>query len=139
MQAASTLHHAGERYYVGRRPRETEVYVVTGTDVEALEHLSYQSSTCFDWGDRTPGALELAFAVLAHSTGRRPPKPICETFRADVIADLRRAGFVLGDGDIALWLLTAFRDVDLRDPSEATRATGVRRAARRLGSRLRRR
>jgi hypothetical protein len=113
VQRASRLHQAGERYYVGRRTRETEVYVVTRTHVEALEHPRYQTNTPFDWGDLTPGALELAFAVLVHSTGQRPPAPICETLRADVIADLHRAGFVLGEGDIALWLLTAFREDDL--------------------------
>jgi hypothetical protein len=115
MRRASRLHRAGERYYVGRRARETEVYVVTGTHVEALEHLGYQTSAAFDWGDLTPGALELAFALLVRSTGRRPPPPICETFRADLIAGLHCAGFVLGDGDIALWLLTAFREDDVRD------------------------
>jgi hypothetical protein len=66
---------ASERYYVGRRPRETEVYIVTGTEVEPLEHPSYHSSAAFGWGDLTAGALELAFAMLAHATDSRPPDP----------------------------------------------------------------
>jgi hypothetical protein len=101
-----------ERYYVGRRPRDTEVYIVTATAVAPLEHPGYQSSAAFDWGDLTAGALELAFAILAHTTDSRPPDPICLTFWAEVVACLDSAGFVLGDGDIALWLLTAFWDGD---------------------------
>lgn len=112
--------------------------MVSGTDVEPLEHLSYQSGAPFDWGELTPGALELAFAMLAHTTGRRPPEPICQIFRADVLAYLHRAGFVLGDGDIALWLLTAFRDDGYCEPSEPTRRASIRRAARWLCLRLRR-
>jgi hypothetical protein len=126
------------RYYVGRRPRAPEVYVVTGTDLEPLDHLGYQSGTPFDWGDLTPGALKLAFAMLAHTTASRPPEPICQAFCADVIARLDRAGFVLGDGDIALWLLTAFGDDAQRDPTEPRHARSIRHAARRLRSRLRR-
>jgi hypothetical protein len=98
-----------ERYYVGRRPREAEVYIVTATEVEPLEHPRYQSTAEFDWGEETAGALELAFAMLAHTTDSRPPDTICLTFRAEVVARLDRAAFVLGDGEIALWLLTAFR------------------------------
>ncbi|HET9102559.1 MAG TPA: DUF6166 domain-containing protein [Solirubrobacteraceae bacterium] len=96
-----------ERYYVGRRPHDTEVYVVTGSAVDRLEHPGYRSDADFDWGSATPGALELAFAMLAHATGRRPPEQVCRIFQAEVVAGLDRAGFVLGDGDIALWLLTA--------------------------------
>jgi len=101
-----------EQYYVGRRPRGTEVYVVTATEVEPLEHRRYQSSATFDWGDPTTGALELAFAMLAGITESRPPDPICLTFWAEVVSCLDRAGFVLGDSEIALWLLTAFCDGD---------------------------
>jgi hypothetical protein len=101
-----------ERYYVGRRPHDTEVYVVTGTEIEPLEHRGYLSAAAFDWGELTAGALELAFAMLAHTTDSRPPDPICLTFQAEVVACLDRAGFVLGDGDIALWLLTAFCEGD---------------------------
>jgi len=99
-----------ERYYVGRRPRDTEVYIVTVTEAEPLDHLRYKSTAAFDWGDLTAGALELAFAILAHITDSRPPDPICQTFWAEVVACLDRAGFVLGDGDIARWLLTAFSE-----------------------------
>lgn len=132
---------ASERYYVGRRPRETDVYIVTGTELEPLEHPSYQSSAAFDWGDLTAGALELAFAMLAHTTDSRPPDPICLTFRAEVVAYLDRAGFVLGDGDIALWLLTAFCEVegshDALPPDGSPSARG--RAVGWFRSRLRRR
>ena len=121
-----------ERYYVGRRARHTEVYVVTGTDVGRLEHPGCRSDAAFDWGGRTAGSLELAFAMLAHTTDSRPPDPICLTFQAEVVACLDRAGFVLGDGDIALWLLTAFFDRNPSDdrsppdrsPSLRSRATG---------------
>jgi hypothetical protein len=128
-----------ERYYVGRRPHATEVYIVSGTDVERLEHLGYRSAAPFDWGGSTPGALELAFALLAHTTESPPPEPICQTFRADVVGGLDRAGFVLGDGDIALWLLTAFRDDAHNDPFDPRRCARIRRAARWLRSRLRHR
>lgn len=46
--------------------------------------------------------------MLAHGTESRPPDPVCMTFWTEVIACLDRAGFVLGHGKIALWLLTAF-------------------------------
>lgn len=64
---------APERYYVGRRPERTEVYVVSRAELEPLAHLSYQGDAASDWGCLTDGALELAFAMLVHSTraGRR--------------------------------------------------------------------
>lgn len=86
-----------ERYYVGRRPCDWQVSVVTGAEVEPLAHTGYRSDATFDWGDLTAGALELAFALLACSTGGRPPDPICEMSQSDVIARLDRAGSVLGD------------------------------------------
>lgn len=95
---------------MGRRPRATEVYVVTGDEVGPLEHPAYRSDAPLDWGELSAGALELAFALLACSTGRRPPDAICRIFRRDVIARLDHTGFVLGDGEIALWLLTTFGD-----------------------------
>jgi uncharacterized protein DUF6166 len=99
-----------ERYYVGRRSGGTEVYVVSRVGVEPLEHHGYRGSAPFDWGAASPGALELAFAMLAHGTESRPPDLICSTFWSEVVACLDRAGFVLCHGDLALWLLTAFRD-----------------------------
>jgi hypothetical protein len=130
-----------ERCYVGRRPHDTEVYIVTATEVEPLEHPRYQSSAAFDWGDLTAGALELAFAMLAHTTDSRPPDPICLIFRTEVVARLDRAGFVLGDGDIALWLLTAFLADDASDdaPPPGGSRSVRRRAVRWFRSRLRRR
>lgn len=130
-----------ERYYVGRRPYETEVYVVTGTAIVPLQHPDYQSDAAFDWGDLTAGALELAFAMLAHTTDSRPPDPICLTFWADVVARLDRAGFVLADGDIALWLLTAFCEGDASSAGPAADRSGGpgSRAVGWLRSRLRRR
>jgi len=103
---------APERYYVGRRPERTEVYVVSRAELEPLAHLSYQGDAAFDWGCLTDGALELAFAMLVHSTESRPPDLVCQAFCGEVVASLDRASFVLGHGDIALWLLTAFCDVD---------------------------
>lgn len=99
-----------ERYYVGRRSGGAEVYVVSRVGIEPLEHHGYRGSAPFDWGAPSPGALELAFAMLAHVTESRPPDLICLTFWSEVVACLDRAGFVLGYGDLALWLMTAFRD-----------------------------
>jgi hypothetical protein len=82
--------------------------VVSRTTIEPLEHHEYRSSACFDWGFPSPGALELAFAVLAHATESKPPDLICVTFWTEVVACLDRPGFVLGYRDLALWLLTAF-------------------------------
>jgi len=131
--AARTRRACGsERYYVGRRPHETEVYVVSGTEIEPLEHPGYESNSAFDWGDDTAGALELAFAMLAHATDSQPPDPICLTFRTDVVACLDRGGFVLGDDDIALWLLTAFCEGDRsrgESPVERPRSLRTRAAA----------
>lgn len=97
-----------DRYYVGRRPERTEVYVVGSTELVPLPHLGYQSDADFDWGCITEGALELAFAILAHSTKSRPPDLVCGAFCNEVVACLDRTGFVLSHGDIALWLLTSF-------------------------------
>ncbi len=105
-----------EHYYVGRRPHGTEVYVVSRAAIEPLEHPDYRSGAPFDWGASTSGALELAYAMLAHSTASRPPDPICMTFWTEVVACLDRPGFVLGHSEIALWLLTAFCDGD--EPSQ---------------------
>jgi hypothetical protein len=102
-----------QRYYVGRRPEGTEVFVVTGSDVMPLVHHGYQSDAAFDWGDLSAGALELAFALLIQSTERRPPDTICAAFCADVVGHLDRTGFLLGDDDIALWLTTALCDSDI--------------------------
>jgi Family of unknown function (DUF6166) len=101
---------ASERYYVGRRPAQTEVYVVDRAEPERLVHLGYRSDVAFDWGGLTDGALELAFAMLAHVTQSRPTDPVCRAFCTGVVARLDPAGFVLSHGDIALWLLTAFGD-----------------------------
>jgi hypothetical protein len=101
---------APEQHYVGRRPAHTEVYVVDQAELEPLAHLSYRTDAGFDWGDSTEGALELAFAMLAHATQSRPPDLVCRVFCAEVVTRLDPAGFVLSHGDIALWLLTAFRD-----------------------------
>jgi hypothetical protein len=99
-----------ERFYVGRRPESTEVYVVTRSDVERLPHRAYRSRAAFDWGRQSPGTLELAFALLAHAAGSGPPHLVCTTFCDEVVARLDGAGFMLSDGDIALWMLTAFRE-----------------------------
>jgi hypothetical protein len=117
------------------------VYVVTGTGIVPLEHPGYQSNAALDWGDLTAGALELAFAMLAHTTDSRPPDPICLTFWAEVVACLDRAGFVLADGDIALWLLTAFCEGDASSPGPPADRSGSpgSRAVGWFRSRLRRR
>ena len=104
--------HRAEHYYVGRRTQGTAVHVVSATAIEPLEHHDYRSRVVFDWGAPTPGALELAYAMLAHSTESRPPEPICAAFWTEIVARLDRAGFVLSHGEVALWLLTAFCEDD---------------------------
>lgn len=84
--------------------------MVGRTAIEPLEHPGYRCAAPFDWGAPTSGALELAYAMLAHSTASRPPDPICVTFWTEVVACLDHPEFVLGHGEIALWLLTTFRD-----------------------------
>ncbi len=130
---------APERYYVGRRPAQTEVYVVHRSAPEPLAHLGYRSDAAFDWGGATEGALELAFAMLAHATQSRATDLVCEAFCAEVVGRLDRAGFVLSHGDIALWLLTAFGDASSVGPG-TERPVGLgRRAANWIRSRVRRR
>ena len=119
-----------EHYYVGRRPQGTEVYVVSAAGAEPLEHYGYRSHTAFDWGAPTAGALELGYALLAHGTERRPPDQICVTFWTDVVASLDRPGFVLGHGEIALWLLSAFCPGD--EPGIESRPSLRARVARHL-------
>lgn len=110
-----------EQYYVGRRPLQTEVYVVSQATTEPLDHHNYRSSAPFDWGAESPGALELAYAMLAHSADSPPPHPICLVFWTEVVACLDRSGFVLGRGEIALWLLTAFGDGEEPPPRRGRR------------------
>jgi hypothetical protein len=110
-----------ERYYVGRRPESTEVYVVSGTDLDLLAHLKHRDTASFDWGAAGPGALELAFALLAHVARRRPTELVCTAFCDDVVARLDRAGFVLTDSDIAIWLMTAFSDLATSDQTQSAR------------------
>ena len=99
-----------ELYYVGRRSAATEVHIVSRTDLEPLHHLNYQSGVPFDWGCWTAGALELAFAMLAHTTESRPTNLVCRTFCGEIVACLDPAGFVLSHGDVALWLMIAFSE-----------------------------
>jgi hypothetical protein len=129
-----------ERYYVGRHPERTEVYVVSRTELAPLAHLSYQSDAAFDWGRPTEGALELAFAMLVDSTESRPPDLVCRAFCGEVVACLDRAGFVLNRGDIALWLMAAFGDSDASaDEAGPDRPLGLgRRVVDWIHSRLRR-
>lgn len=118
-----------ERYYVGRRPDRSAVFIVSRTELEPLAHLSYQSDAAFDWGRLTEGALELAFAILVHTTQSRPTDLVSQTFCGEVVACLERAGFVLSQGDVALWLLTAFREDASRHEREVDRPVGLRRRA----------
>ena len=120
-----------EHYYVGRRSGAAEVYVVSRGGIEPLEHHGYRGSAPFDWGAPSPGALELAFAMLAHVTESRPPDLICSTFWSEVVACLDRAGFVLCYGDLALWLLTAYYD---REPPPLRRRLSLRDCVRRMRS-----
>jgi hypothetical protein len=77
-----------ELYYVGRRPAATEVHIVSRTELEPLPHLNYQSGVPLDLGCWTAGALELAFAMLAHTTESRPTNLVCRTFCGEIVACL---------------------------------------------------
>jgi hypothetical protein len=129
---------APEHRYVGRRPAHTEVYVVDQAELEPLAHLSYRTDAGFDWGDSTEGALELAFAMLAHATQSRPTDLVCRAFCAEVVTQLEPAGFVLSHGDIALWLMTAFSDASSSEPGPEYQVGRVRRAASRIRTWMRR-
>jgi len=100
------------------------VFVVSRTELEPLAHLSYQSDVAFDWGRLTEGALELAFAILAHTTQSQPTDLVSQAFCGEVVARLGRAGFVLSDGDVALWLLTAFCETPLGTDRGSTVRSG---------------
>ena len=132
--------HRPDRYYVGRRPATTEVHIVSRTELEPLPHLNYQSGVPFDWGCWTAGALELAFAMLAHTTESRPTNLVCRTFCGEIAACLDPAGFVLSHGDVALWLMIAFSDAEPppHDQNPDGHVDMGRRAARWIRSRLRR-
>lgn len=129
-----------ERCYVGRRPGSTEVYVVSRTAVEPLAHLGYRSTAAFDWGRSSAGALELAFSLLTHATGRRPTHLVCRAFCGEVVACLDHPGFVLCDGDVALWLMSALSSAETadQDPQRDQDAHQGWRPLARLRSRLRR-
>ena len=129
-----------ELYYVGRRPATTEVHIVSRTELEPLPHLNYQSGVPFDWGCWTAGALELAFAMLAHTTESRPTNLVCRTFCGEIVACLDPAGFVLSHGDVALWLMIAFSDAEPppHDQNPDGHVDMGWRAARWIRSRLRR-
>ena len=68
------------------------MYFVDRSELEPLAHLGYRSDAAFDWGDSTEGALELAFAMLAHATHSRPTDLVCEAFCAEVVARLDSRG-----------------------------------------------
>ncbi len=128
-----------ERRYVGRRPGSTEVYVVSRTAVEPLPHLGYRSTAAFDWGRSTPGALELSFSLLAHATEHQPTTLVCRAFCDEIVACLEHAGFVLCDGNIALWLMSALplAEGSGHDPAHEHDASQRWRALNWLWSRLR--
>jgi hypothetical protein len=93
---------AQDRFYVGRRAEQAEVYVVTRRDVERLPGLEVRSSAESAWGSAAGlRGRELAVAVLRHTTG------------------LPDAGFVIGCDDVALWLAA-----HERDPQTWRRAAG---------------
>ena len=54
--------------------------MVGRSELERLAHLGYRSDAAFDWGGSTEGALELAFAMLAHATQSRPTDLVCRAF-----------------------------------------------------------
>ncbi len=105
--------------------------MVSRAAIAPLEHHGYRSSAPFDWGATSPGALELAYAMLAHSTESRPPDQVCVRFWTDVVACLDRPGFVLSHGEVALWLLTAFCD---GEEPPLKRPLGLRDRVRRMRS-----
>ena len=54
--------------------------------------------------------------MLAHATQSRPTDLVCRAFCAEVVTRLNRAGFVISNGDIALWLLTSIGDASSGEP-----------------------
>jgi hypothetical protein len=129
-----------ERYYVGRRLDETEIYTVSRAELKPLAHLHYQSDAAFEWGFSTAGSLELAFAMLAHTTESRPTDLVCRMFCAEVVACLDRAGFVRSSSEIVAWLITVFSDAEISPTSRAVTVTQAWAGAQSAGSaaRLRR-
>ena len=107
---------ASARYYVGRRPAQTEVHVLGRSELEPLAHVGYGNDAAFDRGGSTEGALELAFSMLTHATQSQPTDLIDRAFRAEVVTRLNPGGFVLSYGEIALWLLTGFGDPSSGEP-----------------------
>lgn len=93
-------------FYVGRRPRSTEVFVVTALTVERLEHRRYRTLAAFDWGRGSDwtGQTELAYALLADLTGHRPPDATTFALYREVVGRLPRDGFVVSDLDLEFWL-----------------------------------
>jgi len=129
--ATPRRHGAEERFYVGRRAGRPEVYIVTLRDVEPLRPPTKSGDAAFAWGsDARHAGADLAFAILAHATGRQPPERVCDRFCAEVVMSLPSAGFVVGCDDIARWL-TAKRLA----PETWRRAPG-RGVRRRLGDAL---
>jgi hypothetical protein len=67
---------------------------VSRTELEPLAHLHHQSDAAFEWGFSTAGSLEVAVAMLAHTTESRPTDLVCRMFCVEVGACLDHAGFV---------------------------------------------
>jgi hypothetical protein len=132
-----------ELYYVGRRRGDArvhvvEVYVVDGTDIHRLAHRAHRSDEAFDWGSASPGALELAYAMLADCTSHSRADLLCQVFCSDVLAALHPDGFVLGRREIADWLRYGSQRCAVPDPRHAheARAGLIRRTADWLRARL---
>jgi hypothetical protein len=93
------------------------VYVVTPRDVERLRP---PGQAAFQWGSAAPAAhVDLAYALLRHTTRREPPKHVVAQLHAEVVASLPHPGFVLGCDDIALWLADERRDPQSWPPAVA--------------------
>lgn len=128
---------AQERFYVGRRPEQTEVFVVTLRNVERLRPRAHRRDAAFEWGSAAdPSSAELAFAILCHTTRREPPERVCAQFHVDVVASLPHAGFVLGCDDVALWLAAEQRDAETWRPATRPRRRRVKAVLSHLGAGL---
>ncbi|WP_320671774.1 DUF6166 domain-containing protein [Patulibacter defluvii] len=98
-------------FYVGRR-RGPEVLVVSGAAVERLAHREYRSPAPFAWGAGASwlGRVELAFALLADLSGRRPPDAVAFALYGGLVGRLPAARFVLSEVELERWLARAGHD-----------------------------
>jgi hypothetical protein len=65
--------------------------------------------------------------MLTDAAGHRPPDLVCRAFCEEVVSRLGRAGFVIADGDVAIWLMTALLEFDIGAERRSARVRGAAR------------